>query len=116
MDNAIAQHAPVRHRRRPPLHDSDAGHNARGMTEPLFCFMPRWKEELVVTGSGGTFVLELPMGILSAYLPTEDEWQRRAPAWARSLWPALKTELEEWCRANDAQFYIDASASVYPDR
>ncbi|MBN8815643.1 MAG: hypothetical protein J0J06_09370 [Sphingomonas sp.] len=86
------------------------------MTEPLFCFMPRWKEELVVTGSGGTFVLELPMGILSAYLPTEDEWQRRAPAWARSLWPALKTELEEWCRANDAQFYIDASASVYPDR
>ncbi len=39
-----------------------------------FKFQPRWKEELVVTGDGGQFILELPMGVLSAYLPTESAW------------------------------------------
>jgi hypothetical protein len=83
------------------------------MSECIFSFQPRWKEELVVTASGGSFVLELPMGVLSAYLPTEAEWQRRAPGWAIALWPNLKTELEEWCRENNAAFFIDPSADVY---
>jgi len=84
------------------------------MADQHFQFQPRWKEELVVTGSGGSFVLELPMGILSAYLPTEPEWVRHAPVWAKSLWPELKRELEDWCRANNARFYVDTTASVYP--
>ncbi len=84
------------------------------MTEQLFHFQSRWKEELVVSGSGGSFVLELPMGVLSAYLPTEAEWRRRAPEWTRSLWPELKRELEKWCHENNAQFYVDPSASVHP--
>lgn len=78
-----------------------------------FTFQPRWKEELVCTHVGGSFVLELPMGILSAYLPTEEVWKVKAPAWARDLWPELKTQLEAWCRANEADFYIDESADVY---
>ncbi len=78
-----------------------------------FSFCPRWKEELVVTGPGGSFILELPMGILSAYLPTEEVWKQKAPEWARNLWPILKTELEDWCKYNNAKFYIDASAAVY---
>jgi len=78
-----------------------------------FRFQPQWKEELVVTGPGGSLVLELPMGILSAYLPTEDAWSRKAPAWAKHLYPQLKQELEQWCRDNDAEFIIDASAAVY---
>jgi len=84
------------------------------MTNRLFHFQPRWKEELVVTADGGSFVLELPMGRLSAYLPTEAEWQRRAPGWAWSLWPNLKAELEGWCRENNAQLFIDPTADVYP--
>lgn len=80
-----------------------------------FEFKPRWKEELVVTGPGGDFILELPMGILSAYLPTEDVWQQKAPAWARHLWPILRAELEAWCDANNALFHIDETASVYPN-
>lgn len=87
---------------------------AVSMTEHLFHFQPRWKEELVVSAKGGSFVLELPMGQLSVYLPTETEWQRRAPHWAVSLWPHLRAELESWCRENDAQFHIDPSADVYP--
>ena len=82
--------------------------------EKVFHFQPRWKEELVVSGRGGSFVLELPMGVLSAHLPTEAEWKRHAPEWARSLWPELKRELEDWCRENDAQFHIYPFASVYP--
>jgi hypothetical protein len=84
------------------------------MTQQLFDFQPRWKEELVVTGAGGSFVLELPMGVLSAYLPDESEWSRRGPEWARSLWFELRQELEEWCDKNDAQFFIYPSARVDP--
>lgn len=78
-----------------------------------FKFQPRWKEELVCTGPGGSFVLELPMGILSAYLPTEDVWRSKAPAWARDLWSVLKEELEAWCVANKANFVIDETAGIY---
>lgn len=83
------------------------------MSERVFSFQPRWKEELVVTGSGGAFVLDLPMGVLSVHLPLETTWQEQAPEWARSLWSVLKEELEEWCLEHDADFYISASAGVY---
>lgn len=79
-----------------------------------FQFQPRWKEELVVTGPGGSLGLELPMGVLSAYLPTEVAWRRKAPDWAVDLWPTLKTELEQWCSDNNAEFHIDQTADVYP--
>ena len=78
-----------------------------------FRFLPRWKEELVCTGPGGSFILELPMGILTACLATEEAWQRKAPTWARDLWPTLKTELEDWCKQNNAKFVIDENALVY---
>lgn len=78
-----------------------------------FKFQPRWKEELVVTGSGGSFILELPMGILSAYLPTEKVWVQKAPSWAKDLYPELKNELEAWCKENKAKFVIDETAGVY---
>jgi hypothetical protein len=83
------------------------------MAEQVFRFQTRWKEELVVSGAGGSFVLELPIGVLSAYLPTEAEWELRAPEWSRSLWPTLKRELEDWCIEHDAQLHIDPSAHVY---
>lgn len=83
------------------------------MKQRTFQFQPRWKEELAVKGPGGSLVLELPMGVLSAYLPTEAAWQLKAPAWAAELWPVLRSELEEWCRANKAQFVIDETASVW---
>ncbi|WP_282244375.1 hypothetical protein [Stenotrophomonas sp. PS02300] len=79
----------------------------------VFEFSGRWKEELVCTGPGGSFVLELPMGILTAYLPTEDAFKRTAPTWAEDLWPQLRDELEQWCVANKAQLVIDPTAGVY---
>ena len=84
------------------------------MPKQMFRFEPRWKEELVVTAAGGSFILELPMGVLSAYLPTEVEWKRRAPEWAVPLWADLKRELEEWCYMNNARLHIDPTAHVDP--
>ena len=83
------------------------------MRRQIFRFQPRWKEELVVSGPGGSFVLELPMGALSAYLPTEATWPGKAPAWAVDLWPVLRSDLEEWCRANKANLIIDETANVW---
>lgn len=88
-----------------------AASDVRAMS--VFRFEPRWKEELVCTAPGGTLVLELPMGVLTAYLPTEEEWRKRAPEWARELWRELKSELEAWCEANGAQFMVDPTAMVY---
>ena len=85
-----------------------------GKQQNTFRFYPRWKEELVVTGPGGSFVLDLPMGIFSAYLPTEPAWRRQAPQWAVDLWPVLKAELEQWCVENNAKFYVEETAQVYP--
>lgn len=79
----------------------------------VFSFRPRWKEQLVVVGPGGAFVLELPMGILSAYLPPQQMWRSKAPAWAADLWPVLQRELEEWCKETGAILHIDETASVY---
>lgn len=85
------------------------------MSEPqrTFQFQARWKEELVVTGPGGAFVLELPMGVLSAYLPTEEAWPANAPGWAVDLWPVLHAELADWCQANKAELIVDATAQVW---
>lgn len=79
----------------------------------VFRFLPRWKEELAVTGPGGSFALELAMGRLTAYLPTEEAFRLKAPEWARELWPLLHDELRQWCRENDAGFVVDASAPVW---
>ena len=84
------------------------------MAERSFEFQPRWKEELVVTRDGRSLVLELPMVVLTAYLPTEAEWRQRAPGWAIALWPVLKTELSAWCAENRAELVIDPSADFYP--
>ena len=78
----------------------------------MFTFTPRWKEELVCSCEHGSFVLELPMGRLSAYLPTQAKWLAHSPDWARELWPVLHAELQAWCRANNAQFFVDETAWV----
>ena len=78
----------------------------------VFIFQPRWKEELFCKGATGEFVLELSMGVLSAYLPTEDSWKEKAPIWARELWPVLRDELAEWCEVNKANFFIDPTTNV----
>jgi hypothetical protein len=80
---------------------------------PIFRFMPRWKEEMVVTGPGGTFVLAFWMGIPTVSLPPEPEWRAMAPVWARPLWTRLYEELAGWCGQNNATLEVQAGATVY---
>ena len=77
-----------------------------------FKFEPRWKEELVVSGLGGEFVLEHPMGVKSVYVPTEVVWNEIGPNWALGHWAALHHELKIWCEKNGAELYVDETASV----
>lgn len=83
----------------------------------IVSLLPRWKEELVVTGSGGdALILEFSMGIPTVYLPTEAVWAGKAPAWAAGLWPELREALEGWCQFNNAALVIEERAGVWPER
>jgi hypothetical protein len=81
--------------------------------QAVFHFKSRWKEELVVVGPGGSFVLEHPMGVLSVYLPTEEVWPTVAPSWASHLWTVLRDELEVWCTERNIVLNIDPTAAVW---
>lgn len=83
-------------------------------TKRRFRFLPRWKEELVVSASEGSFTLVLAMGIPTAYLPARADWLREGPEWAHSLWPVLRDELEEWCCRNGTQFIVGEPAGPNP--
>ncbi|MFO1032633.1 MAG: hypothetical protein U1E15_00505 [Hyphomicrobiales bacterium] len=81
----------------------------------VFTFEPKWKEELHVTGPGGTFCLFLPMGVLTACLPSEKAWQSVAPAWARNDWAILHEELRAWCTKHQARLEISDTALVWTE-
>ncbi len=63
----------------------------------VYTFSPRWKEELVCSCPTGRLVLELTMGILTIYFPTQKNWRRLAPSWAKNLHDEIHTALEA-CR------------------
>lgn len=78
-----------------------------------FKFEPRWKEELVCTSRMGSFILDMPMGVLSVLLPTQSNWERNAPPWAKEHWQTIYEQLETWCKENKVQFFVEESAAVY---
>ena len=78
-------------------------------------FNARWKEELVCSCDQGRFVLELSMGVFSLAFPTEAEWLKRAPEWARPHWTAIRAQVEAWCRKEGIPLYIEERAPVYKD-
>ena len=67
-----------------------------------FQFQPKWMEEIVVTASDGSFILDLNVGVLRAYLPTDENWPEIAPPRAKDLYPVLgksqKPGADEPCR------------------
>lgn len=77
-----------------------------------FTFQPRWKEQLIVTQQAGSFILDMPMGELSVYLPPEGRWKDLAPAWAQDDWLDLKDTLAAWCLDNKVSFCVDRGATV----
>ncbi len=79
----------------------------------MFSLRAQWKEELVVTGPGGSFTLAFWMGIPTVDFPTEERWAEVAPKWAQPHWHELKAELEDWCRFNNARLEINPMATIW---
>ncbi len=75
-------------------------------------FHPRWKEELVCTMDGKSFTIEITMGALKAYLPTESKWKASAPEWAKDQWARVQADLSAWCAQEKIPLIIEDEAWV----
>jgi len=76
-------------------------------------FSPRWKEELVGSLGGKSFVIEFSMGSANhAYLPERERWEASAPDWAKPLWEKVKADLESWCEGQKIPLTVDANSWV----
>lgn len=75
-------------------------------------FQPRWKEELVCTLDGNTFIIELTMGVLKVYLPTEARWEAFAPGWAQGQWQRVQSDLSTWCEQQNIPLLVEEHAWV----
>jgi hypothetical protein len=75
-------------------------------------FQPKWKEELVCTMDGTSFVIELTMGVATVYLPSQHKWEASVPDWARDQWERVKADLSDWCQQQDIPLVIDDQAWV----
>ena len=73
-------------------------------------FEPRWKEELLCSIDGHTFIVEMTMGVLTVYMPTKSKWEQIAPEWAKSHWQRIITDLSAWCDAEKIPLKYDDNA------
>jgi len=78
-------------------------------------FEPKWKEELVCTMDGRRFVVELTMGRLAVYFPTNAKWKAAAPEWAASQWERVRDDLVAWCAQQKIPLVIEENAWVQFD-
>jgi hypothetical protein len=72
-----------------------------------FIFQPRWKEQLVCQCELGQIILDMPMGIVSVYVPTKDAWLEVAPIWAVPLWDSFFEQLTAWCDSQKIPLHVD---------
>ncbi len=72
----------------------------------------KWKETLVGEIGDYSFHIELTMGILTVYFPTEETWNESAPSWAKGCWEMAKFEAEKWCNTSNIPMVIDHKSWV----
>ncbi len=76
-------------------------------------FSPRWKEELVGTVGGKSFVIEFSMGsAYHAYLPERERWEAVAPEWAKGMWEQVRDDLTAWCAGQNIKMTIGGNSWV----
>jgi hypothetical protein len=79
-------------------------------------FLPRWKEELVVTSEEGILIFELTMGKLHVYFPDQQRWSGQVPSWAKDKWEIYLTACREWCQQNKIPISIVGNAYVFEEK
>jgi hypothetical protein len=70
-------------------------------------FQPKWKEDLVGTMDGRRFVVEITMGILTVYFPTQSKWEASAADWASHQWERVREDLAAWCQQQKMSLVIE---------
>ncbi|MEJ7138602.1 hypothetical protein [Amphibiibacter pelophylacis] len=75
-------------------------------------FQPKWKEELVCTMDGMSFIIEQSTGVITVYFPTQTRWESLAPEWARQQWERVRADLSTWCQQQKIPFVIEDHARV----
>ena len=65
---------------------------------------------------GRTFVIELTMGVLTVYFPTQSTWEAFAPEWAANQWQRVKDDLSAWCEQQKIPLVIEDHAWVQFER
>ena len=88
--------------------------NRSATTEaPVMSFQPRWKEELVCSCALGSFVITMPMGVVSVDFPTRETWLQEAPGWARPHWASIRSQLAAWCASERIPLHESEFGHVY---
>lgn len=75
-------------------------------------FEPKWKELLECTMDGHKFTVEITMGTLAVYFPTQSKWESQAPEWAKNCWYRVKDDLSDWCKQQRIPMNIQEDAWV----
>jgi len=57
---------------------------------------------------GRTFVVELTMGRLTVYFPTQLRWEASTPDWARAQWARVQRDLSAWCEHQKIPLVVEA--------
>jgi hypothetical protein len=81
-------------------------------TAMTITYQPRWKEMFDGFVGDNRFTVEMTMGHLHVYFPTESTWNRTAAIWAEGLWQQARDGAEAWCLSNSVPFTIDDQAWV----
>ena len=84
------------------------------MTSP-WTFTPRWKEELVCECAEGKLVIDMTMGVVRVYFPSEERWNTAAPPWARPRYVEILAALREWC-GDKTPLVVDDSGWVQEEK
>ena len=83
------------------------------MKSPVFSFTPKWKEILQCRSPVGAFDIEMTMGVMRVYFPTEDIWRQHTPDWMAACYTPILSQLQHWCAENDIPLYIEESAHIH---
>jgi len=78
----------------------------------IFEFKPKWKEELVCICGKHEFTVELRMGKMHIYFPTEPKWESMAPSWAKGMWESARDQTKTWAVSQNIPFDVDLQAWI----
>ena len=75
-------------------------------------YRAKWKELLVGLIGNHSFSVEMTMGTLHVYFPTEEKWNESAPQWAIGQYGIAREEVINWCSKEEIPVTFESHAWV----